>query len=244
MKKGLIYLVAALLVVGIPLGALAGTQVFKAKDLDVDYWEVCPYFGSSTDAWPAGPQQEFGKDVLIHYVGTEKFNSRVKGIDVGWNRNVHGTATVYDFNQVISGGEDRMMTAMSVLPKTIFTTSAGTVKTMYPFSCVSLTYTGLPAPDVTGVAPLYDGPFQVEEVLQDDGGDFGCFNPASPAAVNFQDCYGNGYYQDLSKVDYLMLHVKITGNHIYFWKATIHQPGVLQIEDKRGFDAIWTYPMQ
>ncbi len=96
-------------------------------------------------------------------------------------------------------------------------------------------------PEVSGVAPLYDGPFQVEEVLQDDGGDFGCFVPSAPAAVNFQDCYDNGYYQDLRKVDYLMLHVKITGNKIYFWKATIHQPGVLQIEDKRGFDAIWTY---
>ncbi|HET6490185.1 MAG TPA: hypothetical protein VFG28_10510 [Syntrophales bacterium] len=240
MKKGVFFLFAALLVVAIPLGAMAGTQVFKAKDMDVDYWEVCPYYPDNYGFWPIGPSYEFGKDVLIHYVGTEKFNARTKGVDVGWNRNVHGTATIYDYNEVVSGGGNMMMAAFSALPKLNFTTSAGTVQSMYPFSCQRSWLTPS-ASDLAGVAPLYDGPFQVEEVLQDDGGDFGCYNPASPAAVNFQDCYGNGYFQDLSKVDYLMLHVKITGNHIYFWKATIHQPGVLQIEDKRGFDQIWTY---
>jgi hypothetical protein len=244
MKKGVFCLFAALLVVGLPLGALAGTQVFKAKDMDVDYWEICPYSGASSSEWPAGPAQEFEKDLLIHYVGTEKFNARMKSADVGWNRNVHGTSYIYDYNEVVSGGGNVMMSAMSAVPKLNFTTSAGTVQSMYPFSCMPLSYTGLPVPDVTAFVPLYAGPFQVEEVLQDDGGDFGCYVPGSQTAVNFQDCYGRGYFADLTKVDYLMLHVKITGNKIYFWKATIHQPGILQIEDKRGFNAIWTYPLQ
>jgi hypothetical protein len=238
MRKGLFFLFAALLVVGLPLSALAGTQVFKAKDMDVDYWEFCPFNGPSTEDWPTGPAQEFGVDIYIHYVGTEKFNARVKNGDVGWNRNVHGKATIYDAGKVTGGGDT--MAAMRALPKINFTASTGSVQSMYPFSCrPAETFLGIP--EVNGVAPLYDGPFQIEEVLQDDGGDFGCFNPLQPAAVNFQDCYDIGYSQDLRKVDYLMLHVKITGNKIYFWKATIHQPGVLQIEDKRGFDAIWTY---
>ena len=239
MKKGLFFLFAALLVVALPLSALAGTQVFKAKDMDVDYWEFCPFYGPSTEYWPMGPAQEFGVDIYIHYVGTEKFNARVKNGDVGWNRNVHGTATIYDAGKVTGGGDT--MAAMRALPKINFTTSTGSVQTMYPFSCMSAADRDGQIPDVSGVAPLYDGPFQVEEVLQDDGGDFGCFVPSAPAAVNFQDCYGNGYYQDLRKVDYLMLHVKITGNKIYFWKATIHEPGVLQIEDKRGFNQTVTY---
>jgi hypothetical protein len=242
MKKGLFFLFAALLVVALPLNALAGTQVFKAKDMDVDYWEICPYYGFSSSEWmPAGPQQEFGKDLLIHYVGTEKFNARVKNSDVGWNRNVHGTAYIYDYQQVASGGGNvMMMSAMSALPKLNFTTSAGTVQSMYPFSCMPSWLTPA-ASDLAGFEPLYQGPFQIEEVLQDDGGDFGCYVPGAPAAVNFQDCYGFGYLADLTKVDYLMLHVKITGNKIYFWKATIHEPGVLQIEDKRGFNSTWTY---
>lgn len=240
MKKGLYFLFAALLVVGLPLSAMAGTQVFKAKDMDVDYWEVCPYYGVPSNEWfPAGPQQEFGRDVLIHYVGTEKFNARVKNGDVGWNRNVHGTVYIYDYNQVVSGGDTAMATAMSTLAKTSFTTSTGTVQSMYPFSCMPSWITPGPS-ELVGIAPLYDGPFQIEEVVQDDGGDFGCFIPSSPAPVNFQDCYGFGYF-NFATVDNLMLHVKITGNKVYFWKATIHQPGVMQIEDKRGFNETWTY---
>lgn len=243
MRKGLFFLFAALLIVGLPLSSAlaAGTQVFKAKDMDVDYWEVCPYYGMPSTEWfPAGPQQEFGKNLLIHYVGTEKFNARVKGGDVGWNRNVHGTASIYDYDQVVSGDGTVMVAAMNALAKTNFTTSTGTVQSMYPFSCIPLSYMGLPVPDVTAFAPLYNGPFQIEEVVQDDSGDFGCFVPSNPAAVNFQDCYGFGYF-NFATVDNLMLHVKITGNKIYFWKATIHEPGVMQIEDKRGFNQTWTY---
>jgi hypothetical protein len=238
MRKSVLYLFAALLVVGLPLSAMAGTQVFKAKDMDVDYWEICPYFGS-IEGWPVGPQQEFGKSLLIHYVGTEKFNARVKNSDVGWNRNVHGTAYIYDYDQVVTGDGNRMMSAMSALPKLNFTTSAGTVQSMYPFSCMPSWLTPA-ASDLAGFEPLYQGPFQIEEVLQDDGGDFGCYVPGAPAAVNFQDCYGFGYF-NFAKIDYLMLHVKITGNKIYFWKATIHEPGVMQLEDKRGFNDTWKY---
>ena len=121
MRKGLFFLFAALLIVGLPLSSAlaAGTQVFKAKDMDVDYWEVCPYYGMPSTEWfPAGPQQEFGKNLLIrHYVGTEKFNARVKRGDVGWNRNVHGTASIYDYDQVVSGDGTVMVAAMNALAR-------------------------------------------------------------------------------------------------------------------------------
>ena len=123
MKKVLLYLIAALLVVGIPLGALAGTQVFKATDKDVDYWEFCPFFGPSTDFWPGGPAQEFGIDVYIHYVGTEKFNVPRQDGDVGWNRNVHGTASSMMPARSRGGGD--VMAMMRALPKMNVTTSTG-----------------------------------------------------------------------------------------------------------------------
>jgi hypothetical protein len=209
--------------------------------MDVDLWETCIYY-SSTDPWPGsgytvpvGPAYEFGKDVTIHYKGTEKFNARVKNGDVGWNRNLHGTATIYDAED-ITGGGTLLMEAMSSAPKLNLTNAAGSTQSMYPGSCFPV-YGIAPRP---GAVPLYEGPFQVEEVVQDDGGDFGCFNPASPAPVNWQDCYWT-YYDKWNKIDYLMLHVKITGNKIYFWKATIHEPGVIQYEDHRGTNVTYTY---
>ena len=39
MKKGLYCLVAALLVVGLPLSALAGTEVYKVKDAQYTLWD-------------------------------------------------------------------------------------------------------------------------------------------------------------------------------------------------------------
>jgi hypothetical protein len=44
MRKVVFCLFAALLVVGLPLSALAGTQVFSAKDMDVDFWEYRPFW--------------------------------------------------------------------------------------------------------------------------------------------------------------------------------------------------------
>ena len=40
MKKGLVFLFAALLVVGLPLSALAGTQVYHFKDEAVDFCQA------------------------------------------------------------------------------------------------------------------------------------------------------------------------------------------------------------
>lgn len=240
MRKGLLFVVAALLVVALPLSASAGTQIYKAQDREVDLWEFCPYYGPSSDWFPTGPQQEFGVDVYIRYVGTEKFNARVKNADVGWNRNVHGTAYVYNAGDVtIPGDGGSLVSAMSALSKVNVRNSAGSMLTMYPFSCVPASLF-LGNPDPAGATPLYSGPFQVEEVLQDDAGDFGCFDPADPKPVNFQDCFVN-YAADFSRVDYLMYHGKLTGNRIYFWKSTIHQPGILQLEDKKGYNTTWTY---
>jgi hypothetical protein len=238
MKKVGLILIAALLVVALPLSAMAGTQIYKAKDMDVDLWETCVYLPApEVTPWgtmPVGPAYEFGKDVTIHYKGTEKFNARVKSGDVGWNRNLHGTATIYDAED-ITGGGTLLMEAMSVAPKLNLTNAAGSTQSMYPGSCFPM-YGIAPRP---GAVPLYEGPFQVEEVVQDDGGDFGCFNPLDPAPVNFQDCYLN--WSPAQNIDYLMLHVKITGNKIYFWKTTIHEPGVIQSEDHRGTNVTYTY---
>ena len=40
MRKGLFFLFAALLVVGLPLSALAGTQVYHFKDEPVDFCQA------------------------------------------------------------------------------------------------------------------------------------------------------------------------------------------------------------
>lgn len=232
MKKGLVFLFAALLVVSLPLSAMAGTQIYKAKDLDVDFWEICEYRDGNP---PVGPQQEFGKSVYIHYVGTEKFNARVKNGDVGWNRNVHGTATIYDANTGCSG---EWCPSAASMPAADFY-RASTMISMYPFAC-------MPIPsEVVGIGnsvPLYEGPFQIEEVVQNDAATIPCFNANSPATVSYQECFSNpDGWAWFGQVDYLMYHGKITGNKIYFWKSTIHQPGVIQFEDKRGFNETWTY---
>jgi hypothetical protein len=258
MKKVVWVLFAALLVVALPLSAMAKTEVYNFKDMDVDLWEFCVYapepyvftWGGVTYVIPVGPAYEFGdrlttnefgyKAVYIHYVGTEKFNARVKPAgnlkDVGWNRNVHGTAYIYDEKDVlINGGTLRAMEAISAAPKMTVKDAQGSTMSMYQSAtpnCGPVYESVTPRNE-----PLYSGPFQVEEVVQDDGGDFGCFNPAFPAPVNFQDCYS----YPIEKIDYLMLHVKITGNKIYFWKSTIHEPGVLQLEDHRGTNVTYTY---
>jgi hypothetical protein len=270
-KKVGLFLLAALLVVALPMGAMAaGTQVYKAKDRDVNYWELCIYQPEMIQAinLPVGPAYEF-RDILnpymempcgddpakncvykiayFHYVGTEKFNARVKNSDVGWNRNVNGTAYVYDAWAVDTGGGDSTMAAMSAAQK-IGSRLPGSIQTMYTtatFACQPMDGFN---PDVSNVDPIYSGPFQIEEVLQDDDGDFGCFSP--PAApnnpvtpVNFQDCadYWGQYRSPVQAVDHLMLHLKITGNKIYFWKTTIHEPGVIQFEDHRGYNQTFTY---
>lgn len=65
---------------------------------------------------------------------------------------------------------------------------------------------------------LYEGPFQVEEVARDDGGDAGCSTGDGHAWAG--NC--SGFFTDL---DFLRYNWKITGNSVYFFTATINGAG-------------------
>lgn len=229
MRKGLLCLFAALLVVALPLSATGKTVVTSYSDKDVDYWEFCPY---GAEDWPFGPGAEWRKPVVIRYVGTEKMNVRVKdgGVDLGWNRNMHGTAYIYDAGAVTGAGEGWATAASSVAKISVHNNPN---QWLYPVCVPYAMWLGTP-PEPALIPPeglLYQGPFQVEEVLQDDGNEFQCWDGTKP--VNFAHCYLN-WIGDWTVVDYLMHHVKITGNKVYFWKTTIHEPGKMCVEDHRG----------
>ena len=94
MKKGLVFLFAALLVVGLPLSALAGTQVYHFKDEPLISARPIPI----DDTIP-GPAAEFGQNVWVCYVGTRHSTVRVKTnkddtTDVGWNSVITGDVTI------------------------------------------------------------------------------------------------------------------------------------------------------
>lgn len=232
MRKGLLFVVAALLVVALPLSAIGKTVVTKYNDKDVDYWEFCPY---AAEDWPFGPGVEWRKSVVIRYVGTEKMNVRVKdgGVDLGWNRNVTGTAYVYDADAV-TGSDGGWAAAASSLSKIPVYNNPN--QWLYPV-CIPYRLLLGTAPNPANIPPealLYQGPFQVEEVLQDDGNQFQCWDGTNP--VNFAQCFLEAG-KDWMVLDYLMHHVKITGNKIYYWKSTIHEPGKMCVEDKQGLSS-------
>ncbi|NPV03865.1 MAG: hypothetical protein HPY67_03940 [Syntrophaceae bacterium] len=232
MRKGWFLAVAALLVLAMPLSAMGKTVVTKYNDKDVDYWEFCPFDAGS---WPYGPGVEWGRSVVIRYVGTEKMNVRVKddGVDLGWNRNVHGTAYIYDADAV-TGSDGGWAAAASSLPRISVHNNPN--QWLYPV-CIPYQYFLGGSPNPALIPPealLYQGPFQVEEVLQDDGNQFGCWDGVNP--VNFAHCF-IWQQRDWTVLDYLMHHVKITGNKVYFWKTTIHEPGKICVEDKRGLNS-------
>jgi hypothetical protein len=206
MKKGLVFLFAALLVVGLPLSAIAKTLVYHYKNEPIVEW--CQDY--TLDDFFPGPAAEFGKPVTVCYVGERSETVRVKdNIDVGWNLVMHGTASIYD--ATTGGGTFVAATAFRALYK--------------------------PASTPTGEL-LYSGPFQVEEVAQDDGGDANCLlSPPTDNRAMFGirgGIYGTEYgCADPGLVDYLMHHWKITGNKIFFFKA-IMKNGNLCYEDTRG----------
>ena len=74
MKKGLVFLFAALLVVGLPLSALAGTQVYHFKDEPVDFCQAYSVDDTDLRALP----RNSGRDVWVCYVGTRHSTVRVK----------------------------------------------------------------------------------------------------------------------------------------------------------------------
>lgn len=73
---------------------------------------------------------------------------------------------------------------------------------------------------VTTGAVLYVGPFQVEEIGQDDGNDANCSTTDGHAWLG--KCGGSIY----STLDYALYQWKITGNKVYFFKLTVKGPGM------------------
>jgi hypothetical protein len=205
MKKGLFFLFAALLVVGLPLSALAGTQVYHFKDEPVDH---CMAY-SVYDTFP-GPAAEFGQDVWVCYVGTRQSTVRVKTnkdntTDVGWNSVIHGTATI------TPGQSGDYFASVATLRAPI-----------------------VMSPKPSGEI-LFQGNLQVEEVAQDDGNDGACLQSNNNAMFGIlggvqSAAYGCG---QPGSVDYLMHHWKINGNSVFFFKYTI-KDGVHCFEDTRG----------
>ena len=199
MRKGLFFLLAALLVVGLPLSALAGTEVYKVKDAAYG-WNGFPFCFEP----PYGPAAVFNKPVCVMIEGaTISETVRVKypkgysssnpgdiPPDVGWNRVGHGQVTIFD----PSGGENFVATS--------FAQKVIGVKASAPSSSAWWEI-------------LYTGPFQLEEVVQDDGNKTGCWGGMG-LEVTFEQCGYGGQF------DYVMFHWKLTGNSLNsFWKITI-----------------------
>jgi hypothetical protein len=191
--------------VGLPLSALAGTQVYHFKD--VPYWNYICY--DKYNPYNPGPAAEFGTDseptVCVEYIGFSHETVRVKAnkdgtIDVGWNRQIHGTAVAYS-----SGGS---MTFASTMAEGITGLSS-----QKPAQAGSI---------------LFQGNFQVEEVIQDDGNNAGCLNGDNSA--DLESCVWSG---NMWNLDYIMYHWKINGNSIYFWKTSMKDGQFCQ-EDTRA----------
>jgi hypothetical protein len=208
MRKGLFFLLAALLVVGLPLSAAlaAGTTVYHFKE--VPYYNYLCY--DKYNPYNPGPAAEFGTElnptVCVDYIGTSQETVRVKvnndgTTDVGWNRQIKGTAVAYS-----SGGSE------VAFARTMAEGITG-LKVQKPAQAASI---------------LFEGNFQVEEVIQDDGGDAGCLREDNSA--DLESCMWTG---NMWNLDYIMYHWKINGNSIYFWKTTMKNGEFCQ-EDTRA----------
>ena len=205
MKKGLFFLFAALLVVGLPLSALAGTQVYHFKDEPVDFCQAY-----SVDDMIPGPAVEFGQSVWVCYVGTRHSTVRVKTnkdgtTDVGWNSVITGDVTITPGQ----GGDYFAAAATLRAPVVISPKPSGDI--------------------------LFQGNLQVEEVAQDDGNDGLCLQEGNRAMFGIQGGVWPAAYGcwNPASVDYLMHHWKINGNSVFFFKYTI-KDGVHCVEDTRG----------
>jgi hypothetical protein len=207
MRKSVLYLFAALLVVVLPLSSAlaAGTQVYQFKDEAVDFCQAYSVY----DQFP-GPAAEFGQDVYVCYVGTRHSTVRVKTnkdntTDVGWNSVITGNVTITPGQ----GGD--------------YFAAAATLRAPVVMS---------PKPS-GGI--LFQGNLQVEEVAQDDGNDGVCLQPDNNAMFGIRGGAQGAAYGcwQPGNVDYLMHHWKINGNSVFFFKYTV-KDGVHCYEDTRG----------
>jgi hypothetical protein len=202
MKKGLFVLFAALLVVGLPLSSAlaAGTEVYHFKD--VPYTKNICYFAS--DPYNPGPAAEFG-DCCVQYDGVSHETVRVKtnkdgSVDTGWNRVISGIAKVYPGTGTFAAATSLRTSILGFMAQK-------------------------PAQDP---AILFQGNFQVEEVVQDDNNDASCLN--GDKSADLENCMWSG---NMWNLDYIMYHWKINGNSIYFWKTSMKNGQFCQ-EDTRA----------
>jgi hypothetical protein len=201
---------------------------YKAKST-VDFWEYCSYAGELNGESPVGPASYYDKDVLINFKGEQNFSARVKNNKVTWHRHIDGTAYVYGATGSASVSSARAASIMSNAPKVTVQSSVSPYS-MYIFQC----FPWEPAPDMTGVATEHTGPFALQEIVQDLGNGFACFDPTNPAPVSFYECL-TMQGGDLTQIDYMMYHVKITGpGKPYHFKTTI-EPGKFCYDEKRGY---------
>jgi hypothetical protein len=231
MRKGLLFLFAALLVVGLPLSAMAGTDVYRVVDQDLNnlgeaqnHTYTCfvynPQYPNLASAFADQlvPLQDY---VCLNYINaTYSETVRVKtnkdgSKDLGWNLVGHGTVQIWK-NGV--GGPNVSVSALE--------SSVG----MFAAS----------NPSLDGL--LYEGPVQVEQVVQDDGNDGGCagsdidydnnritYVPAEGTPLDFFAC-------DWGYLDYVMYHWKLTGNKIAFNKLTIKNGTLSWRDEIQGFE--------
>ena len=75
---------------------------------------------------------------------------------------------------------------------------------------------------------LYSGPFQVEEVARDDGGDAGCL------WVDGQHAWAGNCSAFFTNLDFLQYNWKITGNSVYYFNGSIKGAGNWCYSSKQG----------
>ena len=236
MRKGLLLLFAALLVVALPLSAMAGTDVYRVVDQDLNnlleaqmHSYTCfvydPQYPNLASAF--ADQLVPGEYVCLNYINaTYSETVRVKtnkdgSKDLGWNLVGHGTVQIWKNG---AGGPNVSLSAFESSVK-MFAASN---------------------PSLDGL--LYEGPVQVEQVVQDDGNDGGCAGVSIDYAGNrITDVPAEGtpldlYACDWGYLDYVMYHWKLTGNKIAFNKFTIKNGTLSWRDEIQGFEITLSWP--
>ena len=222
MRKSVFCLLAALLVVGLPLSALAGTQVYRVTDQPYPTNPMTfglplmlvndPYCepGSSDcktmmcfayDSNVRNPAWRFGESVCISYEGQYNETVRIKtpkGVtpDVGYTDlgwNLVAQGTGYVYSDTTGGEYAVAVSAASV----------SNPLRMYW------------AKKPVNASVLLSGPFKVEEVVQDDYADAWGGIPQEGEPV---ELFSKPVPWEI--LEYVMFHLKIQGNSVLFYKFT------------------------
>lgn len=237
MRKGLFLAVAALFVLTLPLSASAGTDVYRVADRDLNglyeaqshQW-MCFLYDPGTPNLASAFADRLSpwESVCLRYVNatfsqTVRVKTNKDGTkDLGWNLVGHGTVQIWKHGY---GG-----------PSVSSTWIEG-----------SLNLFAAGAPPVENL--LYEGPVQVEQVVQDEGNDGGCAGlsydysgnrltevPAEGTALDLFAC-------DWPYLDYVMHHWKLTGNRIAFNKLTIKNGTFTWRDEIQGFEVSAPWPL-